>query len=57
MIEIDSFDCGSGKVLLPQKKNKLLHLASFFLKNVNLAKCNNEIYNNQLLAMNKCFKR
>ena len=57
IIETGSSDYISSEVLFQLGKDGLLHPIAFFSKNLNLAKCNYEIYNKELLAIIQCFEQ
>lgn len=57
IVEIDSSDSISSRVLFQLCKDKLLYLVPFFFKNLNFAECNFEIYNKELLAIIQCFEQ
>lgn len=56
IIKTDLLDYINGEVLFQLGDNKLLHLVTFFSKNLNLVKNNNENYNKDLLTIIKYFK-
>lgn len=57
IVEIDTFDYISGGVFSQLEKDGLVHPIAFFFKYPNPAKCNNEIYDNELLAITWCFEQ
>ncbi len=57
IVETDSSDYVSSGVLSQLGEDGLLHLVAFFPKNINPAKCNDEIYDKELLAIIRCFKQ
>ena len=57
IVEINSSNYVSSGVLSQLGDNKLLHPIAFFSMNLNLAKCNYEIYNKELLAIIRCFEQ
>ena len=57
IVEIDSSDYVSSRVFSQLSDDKLLHPVAFFLKNLNPAECNYEIYNKELLAIIRCFEQ
>ena len=50
-MEINSFDYVNSGVNFQLGEDKLLYLVTFFIKNLNPAKCNYEIYDKELLAI------
>jgi len=56
-LETDSSDYVNSGVLSQYREDGLLHLVAFFLKNLNPAECNYEIYDKELLAIVKCFEQ
>lgn len=46
----------SSRVFFQLGNNKLIHLINFFSKNLNLVKCNYEIYDKELLAIIRWFE-
>ena len=56
ILKCDSSDDVSGDVLSQYKDDGLLHLVTFFSKNLIPAECNYKIYNKELLIMIHCFK-
>ena len=47
----------TGGILSQYNKDGVLHPIVYFLKQLNPAKCNYEIYNKELLAIIRCFKQ
>ena len=57
IVETDSSDYLSSGVFSQLGKDGLLHPVAFFSKNLNLAECNYEIYDKELLAIIRCFEQ
>ena len=57
IVEPNSSDYISSRVIFQLGKNKLLHLVAFFSKKLNPAKYNYKIYDKELLAIICCFKQ
>ena len=55
-METDSSDYVSNRVFFQLGKDRLLHLIASFFKNPNLAECNYEIYDKELLTIIQCFE-
>ena len=51
IVETDFFDYVNSKVFFQLNKDRLLHLITFFSKNLNPTKCNYKIYDKELLAI------
>ncbi len=56
IMETDSSDYVSSRVLSQLGDDRLLHPVAFFSKNLNLFECNYEIYEKELLAIIRCFE-
>ena len=56
IMETDSSDYVSSGVLSQLGEDRLLHPVAFFSKNLNLAECNYEIYDKELLAIIQYFE-
>ena len=57
MVETDSSDYVNSGVLSQLGDDGLLHLVTFFSKNLNPTECNYEIYDKELLAIIRCFEQ
>ena len=57
IVETNSSDYISSRVLSQLGEDGLLHLVAFFSKNLNPAECNYEIYDKVLLAIIRCFEQ
>jgi RNase H-like domain found in reverse transcriptase len=57
IIEANSSDYTTGGILSQYNKNGVLYPIVYFLKQLNPAECNYEIYNKELLAIIKYFKQ
>ncbi len=58
IVETDSSDYVSSRVLSQLREDRLLHPITFFSKNLNsAAECNYEIYDKELLAIIRCFEQ
>ena len=57
IIEADLSNYATGGILSQYNKNGVLYPIVYFLKWLNLAKCNYKIYNKELLAIIKYFKQ
>ena len=57
IVETDSSDYVSSGVFSQLGEDGLLYLVTFFLKNLNPAECNYEIYDKELLAIIRCFEQ
>ena len=57
IMEANSSDYVSSRVLFQLGKDRLLYLVAFFFKNLNPAECNYEIYDKELLAIIQCFEQ
>ena len=57
IVETDSSDYVSSRVLSQLGDNGLLHPVVFFSKNLNPAECNYEIYDKELLAIIRSFEQ
>ena len=56
ILKIDFFNYVNENVLSQYDDEKVLHFVTFYNKNINLTKCNYEIYNKELLIIIKCLK-
>ena len=56
IVETDSSDYVSNRVFFQLGEDGLLHPVEFFSKNINLVKCNYEIYDKELLAIIQYYK-
>ena len=56
IIEADLFYYATRGILSQYNKNGVLYPVVYFLKRLNPAKYNYEIYNKELLAIIRCFK-
>lgn len=56
IIETNSFDYMSSKVLFQFGEDRLLHLIAFFSKNLNLVECNYEIDDKELFTIIRYFE-
>ncbi len=57
IIQTDSSDYVSSRILFQLGNNRLLYLVAFFFKNFNLVECNYEIYDKELLVIIRCFEQ
>ena len=57
IVETDLSNYISSKVFSQLGNDELLYSIAFFSKNLNLAKCNYEINDKELLAIIRCFKQ
>ena len=57
VIKANSFNYITGGILFQYNKNRVLHPIVYFLKWLNPAKYNYEIYNKELLAIIRYFKQ
>ena len=57
VIKPNSSNYITGGILSQYNKDRVLYFIIYFLKQLNPAKCNYEIYNKELLAIIKYFKQ
>ena len=56
ILKIDFFDYVNEDVLSQYDDEEILHLVTFYNKNMNSTKCNYEIYDKKLLIIIRCLK-
>ncbi len=57
IVETDSSDYVSSRVVSQLDDDELLYLVAFFTKNLNFSEYNDEIYDKELLAIIRCFEQ